>query len=356
MYRSASSEPSPKTISLVSKRTQSPRDKKRSATTTGRTPNHPDLSFFSYAYFTDILTIVDSCTTFFRQRCYVALLKHFRGPGIYLNMAHRNTKKSPGFFEKIAVSIAASAVLLGTSAFAQGAQNEDQSLDSAANDPTASIMSFQLQDFFTSDIHNSNATSNSVQFRAAIPFRLWDLNHIARLTLPYATETASGATGLGDATLFDLVTFNRSWGRFGVGAVALLPTGANGISAEKWAVGPAAGFVAQRPWGLLGAFNQNLFSFAGDDSRPDVALSTLQPILSIPLNDGWSVGVSEMTFVYDWDQGEFTSIPLGAKVAKMTKIGGRPVQWSLSYERNFYDTGTGPKDTVGLTAKLLVPR
>lgn len=233
---------------------------------------------------------------------------------------------------------------------------DGQSLQNAASDPTASVMSFQVQDFYTPNVHNSAATANTVQLRAAIPFQAFGLNHIARVTVPYATQTASGASGLGDVTLFDLVTFDRPWGRFGVGAVALLPTGTTGISTEKWGLGPAAGFVAQPSWGLAGLFNQNLFSVGGDNTRPDFNLSTFQPTLNVPLGQGWSVGSSDMTFVYDWDRSEFTSLPLGVKINKMTKISGHPVLWSLSYERNYYDTGTGPKDTIGLIAKLLVPK
>lgn len=113
------------------------------------------------------------------------------------------------------------------------AQNEGQSLASQANDPTASLMSFQFQNYYSPNLHNTPGTSNVAQFRAAIPFQLWGMNHIARLTLPYVTKSANGRTGMSDATLFDLVTFDRSWGRFGVGAVALLPTGSDAVSAEK---------------------------------------------------------------------------------------------------------------------------
>lgn len=231
-----------------------------------------------------------------------------------------------------------------------------QSLASQASDPTASLMSFQFQDFYSPNMYNSSGSQNVAQFRAAVPFALGGVNNIARVTLPYVTRNAAGRSGLGDATLFNLATFDRSWGRFGIGAVALLPTGADGISAEKWGLGPAAGLVAQKDWGLLGLFNQNIFTVAGDDSRPDVNISTLQPILSVPLGNGWSVGTSEMTFVYDWDRDEFTSLPLGVKISKLTTINSLPVQWQLSYERNFYDTGSGPRDTIGLTAKLLVPK
>ncbi|NIZ63366.1 hypothetical protein DL239_20580 [Sedimentitalea sp. CY04] len=243
---------------------------------------------------------------------------------------------------------------LATGSFAQ--DSGGQSLQSQASDPTASLMSFQFQDFYSPNLHNIAGSQNVAQFRAAVPFTLGGVNNIARLTLPYVTRNAAGRSGLGDATLFNMATFNRSWGRFGVGVVALLPTGADGISAEKWGLGPAMGFIAQENWGLFGVFNQNILTVGGDDARPDVNISTLQPILSHSLGNGWSVGSSDMSFVYDWDRDEFTSLPLGAKVSKLTKINGMPVQWQLSYERNFYDTGSGPRDTIGLTAKLLVPK
>jgi hypothetical protein len=139
--------------------------------------------------------------------------------------------------------------------------------------------------------------------------------------------------------------------------VALLPTGSEGLSAEIWGLGPAAGVVVQKKWGLLGLFNQNIFTVAGNEDMPDVNISTLQPILNVSFDKGWSAGLSEMTIVYDWDEGGFTSLPLGAKLSKMTKVGGKPVQWTVSAEHNFYDQGSvGPENTYGFTAKLLLPK
>ncbi|WP_170825398.1 hypothetical protein [Ruegeria sp. HKCCA5426] len=236
------------------------------------------------------------------------------------------------------------------------AQEKSESLQSAANDPTASIMSFQLQGFHSFDLHNSSEDSSLLQFRAAIPFTLGQTNHIARLTLPYVTDSPTGQAGLSDTTLFDLMTFDRRWGRFGVGAVALLPTGSDGLSADKWALGPAVGFAKQENWGLWGAFNQNLITVAGDDNRPDVNLSTLQPVFNYTLGNGWSVGTSEMVFVYDWDAGDFSSVPLGLKVSKLNRSRGLPWQWSFSYEHNFDDDAIVAADTVSFTLKLLVPK
>ena len=65
---------------------------------------------------------------------------------------------------------------------------------------------------------------------------------------------------------------------------------------EKCGLGPAAGFVAQNKWGLIGPLNQNILTVGGDDTRPGVNLSTLQPILLVPLGKGWSIGTSDITF------------------------------------------------------------
>lgn len=240
--------------------------------------------------------------------------------------------------------------------FALPAQAQEQDLSSAASDPTASLTSFIVQDFFSYDYHNlDGGEGNRLQFRMAIPFEAFGYNNIFRITLPYVTDSPGGASGFSDVTIFNLVTFDRAWGRFGVGAVALLPTGEDGLSAEKWGLGPAVGFVAQKPWGVLGLFNQNVFTVAGDDDRADVDISILQPILSYGLGDGWSVGTSDMSITYDWNESEFVSLPLGLQINKLTKVGGVAAQLSLSYEHNFYDEGTVQSDTLGLTVKFLVP-
>ena len=93
--------------------------------------------------------------------------------------------------------------------------------------------------------------------------------------------------------LFDLIVFNESWGRWGVGPVMLFPTATNdALGAEKWAIGPAAGFVARSQKLLWGVFNQNLFSFAGNNDREDVNVSIIQPIINYSLPDKWSIGTS----------------------------------------------------------------
>lgn len=232
----------------------------------------------------------------------------------------------------------------------------EQSLDSQAGAPTSSLMSLQLQGFYAPNLHKSDESQNTVQFRTSIPFQISGINNIARLTLSYVTQSLSGRTGLGDATLFNLFARDRNRACIGIGAVALLPTGESGISAEKWGLGPAFGFVERRVWGLFGQFNHNILTVAGDNDRPNVNISIIQPILSHPLENGRSVGASDMNIIYDRDADEFTNLTLGLKVSKPAKMGGRPVQIQSSYERNIYEDRAGPEDTIGFTVKILVPR
>jgi len=231
-----------------------------------------------------------------------------------------------------------------------------QSLNEAANDPTASLMSLQIYDSYTTNFYKLDGTANTVVFRPVIPFKMGNTNNILRITAPIITSNPILNSGLSDLTIFDLVVFNESWGRWGLGPVALIPTGGAYRGAEKWAIGPAIGFTARKGRLLWGLFNQNLFSFAGNSDRKEVYVSTLQPILFYGLGDGWSISSSEMTIAYDWEAGRFSSLPLGIKVGKLVKIGTQPFQFSLQYEHDFANDEIGPANTVQFNVKILFPR
>ncbi len=234
---------------------------------------------------------------------------------------------------------------------------QGQSLEQAAEDPTASLMNVQLGDWYTSGFHNlSGEDANTVVLRSAVPFKWGKQSHILRLTLPLVTDSPFIDTGLSDSTIFDLMTFDEGWGRWGLGAVALLPTGGADRGAEKWGLGPALGFTARGDAFLWGLFNQNIFTVAGEDDREDVNVSVLQPIFSVSLGNGWSAGVSEMAITYDWENSEWASLPLGVKIARLTRFGKLPVQFNLQYEYNFADDGpANPKNLFRFTVKLIFP-
>ncbi|MET0051043.1 MAG: hypothetical protein ABW095_08165 [Candidatus Thiodiazotropha sp.] len=232
----------------------------------------------------------------------------------------------------------------------------EQSLEQAASDPTASLISVQVENHYTGSYHGSNDTSNTALVRAAMPYKTGQLSHISRATLPYVTDSRAGESGLGDLILFDLVVFEQAWGRWGLGPVAQLPTASNDqIASEKWALGPAFGFVANQDGMLWGLFNQNLFTVAGDDDRKDVDVSIVQPIFDYDLPGSWSLSASDMNITYDWNRNAWSSLPLGVKLANFTKLGTTPVQLSGAYEYDFQDRFNGKGWTINLTAKFIFP-
>jgi len=107
-------------------------------------------------------------------------------------------------------------------------------------------MAVQIQNVYAGAYHGlRDGSGNTLLPRPVVPFQTGDLKHIARATIPYVTDSPSGESGLGDAVVFDLIVFERLWERFGVGPVMLLPTAADAaLGTEKWAAGPALGFVA----------------------------------------------------------------------------------------------------------------
>jgi hypothetical protein len=66
------------------------------------------------------------------------------------------------------------ALLTAALAFAPlGTAQQSESVDelaARATDPTAALMSFQLNDWYTASLHDAGGTINQIVFRSAIPF------------------------------------------------------------------------------------------------------------------------------------------------------------------------------------------
>ena len=101
-----------------------------------------------------------------------------------------NTQTHPALTQLIvtlgaALLVAASATAAEPSAKEPTTPNPEaqggQSLDQAAQDPTASLMAFQLADWDTSRFHGpDDEDANTAVPRSVIPFKTGTLNHIFR--------------------------------------------------------------------------------------------------------------------------------------------------------------------------------
>ena len=252
--------------------------------------------------------------------------------------------------------------------FAATAQED---LAAQARDPTASITAFQIRYDWTSRIHNApGEEKGSVVLQPIIPFKLGEQRHIARITLPYVTDSPDLArftapvdqnplppnylptakkSGLGDTTLLDLLLFDQPWGRFGVGGVVSVPTANDrALGTGKWSLGPAAvGIAKQGKWqyGLLGT---GLFSVAGKGDRSSVSALSLQPFASYDLGGGWSAGLSEVNYTYNLRQSRWVDVPVGGRIEKLVRFGSQPVRVFLDVEYNLRNDDIAPKWTFRL--------
>lgn len=72
-------------------------------------------------------------------------------------------------------------------AAAPGNAGDGKELAKTVNDPPAPLMAYQLINYYSPALHNSDEPRNMAQFRAAVPFELFGSDSIARLSLPYFT-------------------------------------------------------------------------------------------------------------------------------------------------------------------------
>jgi hypothetical protein len=240
-------------------------------------------------------------------------------------------------------------------AAAQPAASDDE-LAAKATDPTAQLMSFQLTDAYVASYHGVDDTSNQLVFRAAIPFDLGSTKHIFRVTQPYATSSRAGS-GLIDTTVFDLMVFDQSWGRWGVGISGTLPTGSEGLSSDQWTAGPALGFVnsSNKPVNF-GLFMQSFFSFAGKDTAADVRLLNFQPIFSYQLGGGRSLSLGNSAIVYDLEKSRWASLLASLSYGQVVSFAGQ--KWRPNFEvgYDFKDEPGNPKWVIRAGIALLLPK
>ena len=232
----------------------------------------------------------------------------------------------------------------------------DEELSAKATDPTASLMSLSVNNWYTGELHDAVGDINQAVLRAVVPFSLLGTQNIFRVTQPFVTAS-SGKTGVGDTTIFNLVVFGALWGRWGVGVAGSLPSGAAGLSSDKWSFGPSVGFVNNsRKTESFGLFVQSYFSVAGKSSAANVGVINLQPILSHQLGGGRSISLGSSQLVYDVEKSRWASLQLGLNYGKVVSAFGQKWRPSVEADYDFRDLRGNPVWTIRIGVALLLPR
>ena len=250
--------------------------------------------------------------------------------------------------------------------FAQ--EEKQQDLASQASDPTASITAFQIRYDYTASFYGvSEADRGTIVLQPIIPFKFAGLKNIARITLPYVTNAPDLAgmssaidqdpgppkyiptkdeSGLADTVALDLLLFDTSWGRWGLGPVLSIPTASDdALGTGKWSLGPAAVGITRIGNLMVGMLGTGLFSVGGDSDRQGVSAITFQPFASYGLGGGWSVGLSELSYTYNFKQNRWAGVPIGGRVEKLVRFGKLPVRLYFDVEYNLMNDDIAPQWT-----------
>jgi hypothetical protein len=95
---------------------------------------------------------------------------------------------------------------------------------------------------------------------------------------------------------------------------------------------------------LVGGFGYQQWSVAGSGGRKDVSEFSAAPVVVYHFNTlfgekGWYTGLPDDLWTYDFEESEFTSIPLGARLGKVFHIGKQPLNGFLQSWYNAADPG-----------------
>ena len=231
----------------------------------------------------------------------------------------------------------------------------DADLARRAADPTQSPLSLQFYDYYTPSFRDVDGSGNQLVFRPVIPYQAFGVNNIVRFTFTHNTRAPGGLDGFGDIQFLQLSIMERWGGRLAFGFSGSFPTGADGLTTEKYTVGPSVGYVTGS--GITyGALLQTFFSVAGSSQAADVAQANLQPVLAVPLGGTKTLSLGNSGLLYDFERGRWQSIAPSVQFAWMTDLFGLKWRPQVEVTHEFRDLPGNPRTTFRLGAQLLLPR
>lgn len=257
------------------------------------------------------------------------------------------------------IAIAKASILFGLALFlcTGTAMAEEKAADNAAElakklqNPIANLISVPMKLDWDTGIGPEDADRSTYVIQPVIPLELNDAwNVISRTIVPVHIDAespvagGSDTNGMGDILQSFFISPKAPTGGgwiWGAGPVLSLPTGSDGLTSDKFSIGPTAVALRQQDGWTYGALVNQLWSVSGDDDTEDVNATFLQPFLSYTLKTHTTLGVNTES-TYNWEAEEWT-VPVNLTLSQLLKVGKQPIQLQLGY-RNYVDTPSGGPD------------
>ena len=233
----------------------------------------------------------------------------------------------------------------------EGPHSADE-LRKAIQNPVANLISVPFQNNTAFDIGPFSRTQDVLEIEPVIPVHItkkWMLiNRIIQPLVwqPYPSQPTGGEYGFGDMNP-ELFISPTKPGKiiWGIGPALVIPTATNTILGQgKLSLGP--GFVAltQPHHWTLGFLTNNVWSVAGDGSRPDVNQFLLQYFINYNMKKGWYIDIAPIiTANWQASSGNVWTVPFGGGLGRLMKIGFQPMSMTAQFYGNaVHPSGASP--------------
>ncbi len=236
--------------------------------------------------------------------------------------------------KRIAAILLVSVLIALASSLYPVCADEGADLAQELTNPLADLMTIPIQMNVDRDI---GAGDEGKRFRMniqpVIPFHLnenWNL--ISRTILPLVYQddvflSEGSQSGLGDINMSLFLSPKQATKNgllWGVGPVFLFPSATDSlIGGKKWGAGPTAVVLTMQGAWTMGALANHVWSFNGDDDRPDINSTFVQPFVSYTWSNAWTLSFQSESD-YNWETEKW-SVPINAAVSKLVYFGRLPV-------------------------------
>lgn len=203
------------------------------------------------------------------------------------------------------------------------AKEDDDSLAQKLQNPVASLISVPIQNNWDFGIGPADAMRYTANIQPVIPFKLnEDLNLITRTIVPIIHAESPVAGGSSISGIGDIVqSFFLSPAKptasgiiWGAGPVFLYPSATDDrLGTEKFGLGPTAVALRQQGSWTYGGLVNHIWSVTGNQQRPDVSATLLNPFLSYITSQQTTYSLSSES-TYDWENTQWI-VPIQAGVS-----------------------------------------